>query len=446
MNEGPKTYYARAADGTHLAYHVSGQGPNTIVVLGSGSPVPIDLLRDDPVFNRLTRRLSQFCRVVWSETRGRGASEGNRLDGNLGRVFHSDLLAVMDAVEAEQPTLVGPGPTASAAVRFTARHPERVGALILLNAHAHYVREVDYPLGFPRESLDRVEAFIRDSWGTEAMLQVVDPSRAGDERAESWFSRTNRVGAGPDEIAKWLRADYERDHRPLLPGILAPTLVLHREGNQVPRIEAGRYLADHIPNAKFVALRGDQYALLMGDIDDFADEVEEFLTGVRTGGASDLMTMTVLFTDIVASTERQAKVGQREWSRLTDLHDAMVRSFLMAHRGHEVNTTGDGFLATFDGSGRALRCATEVLSAARTIGLELRAGVHTGEVEVRGGDIGGLAVSIAKRVCDSAGANEVLASDSVRLSTVGSGIEFEDTGEHELKGVPGSWRLFAVRS
>jgi len=444
VSQGPESYYARGADGTHLAYHVSGQGPNTLVVLGSGSPVPIDLLRDDPVFNRLTRRLSQFCRVVWSEARGRGASEGNRLDANLGRVFDSDLLAVMDAVDAEQPTLIGPGPTGSAAIRFTARHPERVGALILFNAHAHYVREADYPWGFPRESLDRVEAFIRDSWGTEAMLQIVDPSRVGDERAESWFSRSTRVGGGPDEIAKQLRADYERDHRALLPGIEVPTLVLHREENQVPRIEAGRYLADHIPNAKFVALKGDQYALLTGDIDDFADEVEEFLTGVRTGGTGDLITMTVLFTDIVASTEHQAKVGQREWSRLTDQHDAMVRAALLAHRGHEVKTTGDGFLATFDASGRALKCATEVLSAARTIGLELRAGVHTGEVELREDDIGGLAVSIAKRVCDSAAANEVLASDSVRLSTVGSGIEFEDRGEHELKGVPGMWRLHAV--
>ncbi|MGA8724612.1 MAG: adenylate/guanylate cyclase domain-containing protein [Acidimicrobiales bacterium] len=445
MSEGPQSYYARSADGTHLAYHVSGEGPNTLVVLGSGSPVPIDLLRDDPTFNRLTRRLSQFCRLVWSEARGWGASEGNRLDANVGRVFDTDLITVLDAVGAEQPTLMGPGPTASAAIRFTARHPERIGALILFNAHAHYVREVDYPWGFPRESLDRVEAFIRDTWGTEAMLEIVDPSRVGDERAESWFSRTTRVGGGPDEIAKSMRADYERDHRPLLPGITVPTLVLHREGNETPRIGAGRYLADHVPNAKFVALKGDQYALLTGDIDDFVDEIEEFLTGMRTGGAGELLTMTVLFTDIVASTENQAKLGQREWSRLTDQHDAMVRAALLAHRGREVKTTGDGFLATFDATGRALRCATNVLSAARTMGLELRAGVHTGEVEVRGDDIGGLAVSIAKRVCDSADANEVLVSESVRLSTVGLGIEFEDRGEHELKGVPGTWRLFALR-
>jgi class 3 adenylate cyclase len=361
-----------------------------------------------------------------------------------GRVFDADLTAVLDAVGSEHPTLMGAGPTGSAAIRFTARNPGRVGALILFNAHAHYVREVDYQVGFPRESLDRVEAFIRDAWGTDAMMHVVDPTRVGDQRAESYFSRTTRLDGGPAEVAKSLRADYERDHRTLLPNIRVPTLVLHRQDNQVPRIEAGRYLADHIPNARFVALRGDQYALLTGDIEDLVDEIEELLTGVRTGGTGDLVTMTVLFTDIVSSTEQQARVGQREWSRLADQHDAMVRAALLAHGGREIKTTGDGFLATFDSSVRALQCATEVLSRARTIGLELRAGAHTGEVETRRDDIGGLAVSIAKRVCDSAQANQVLVSDSVRLSTVGLGVGFEDAGEHELKGVPGTWRLYAA--
>ena len=304
---------------------------------------------------------------------------------------------------------------------------------MLFNAHAHYVREVDYPWGFPRESLDRVEGFIRDTWGTGAMLEVVDPSRVGDERAQSWFQGAMRVGGGPDQIARSMRADFERDHRPLLASIAVPTLVLHREGNHVIHIGAGQYLADHLPDARFVALKGDQYALLTGDVDSFVDEIEEFLTGVRTGGSGDVVTVTVLFTDIVASTEHQTKVGQREWSRLTDQHDAMVRAALQAHRGREVKTTGDGFLATFDASGRAVRCATEVLSAAKTMGLELRAGAHTGEVEVRGDDIGGMAVTIAKRVCDSADANEVLVSESVSLSMVGSGVEFRDRGEQSSK-------------
>ena len=248
----------------------------------------------------------------------------------------------------------------------------------------------------------------------------------------------------PDLVAEMVRDNFVADLRPLLPSISVPTLVLHREGNRYIHLGAGRYLAEHIAGAKFVLLPGDDHVVFVGDTDSLVDEIEEFLTGARSGAEGDVLTMTVLFTDIVASTEHQARVGPREWSRLTDHHDAMVRAALSRHRGHEVKTTGDGFLATFDATGRALRCATDVLAAANDIGLELRAGVHTGEVEVRGDDIAGLAVTIAKRVCDLARAREVLVSESVRINVVGSGIEFNDRGEHQLKGVPGIWRLFSV--
>jgi class 3 adenylate cyclase len=232
--------------------------------------------------------------------------------------------------------------------------------------------------------------------------------------------------------------------RPLLPSISVPTLVLHRERNRFIQLGAGRYLAEHIPDAKFVVLPGDDHAFFVGDTDALVDEIEEFLTGARSGAEGEVILVAILFTDIVASTEQQARVGPREWSRLTDRHNAMVRAALSRHRGHEVKTTGDGFLATFDGTGRALRCAADILAGAKDIGLELRAGVHTGEVEVRGDDIGGLAVTIAKRVCDLAGRGVVLASHGVEAAVAGSGIKFEDRGEHELKGVPGPWRLFAV--
>jgi class 3 adenylate cyclase len=220
--------------------------------------------------------------------------------------------------------------------------------------------------------------------------------------------------------------------------------VLHRKGDRLIHLGAGRYLAEHIPNAKFVVLPGDDHLFFVGDTDALVDEIEEFLTGARSGAEGDAVTMIVLFTDIVASTEHQARVGQREWSRLTDRHDAMVRAALSRHRGHEVKTTGDGFLATFDATGRALRCAADILAGAKKLGLELRAGVHTGEVEVRGDDIAGLAVSIAKRVCDMAGPGELLVSHIAAGVVAGSGIEFADRGEHELKGVPGTWRLFSV--
>jgi class 3 adenylate cyclase len=208
------------------------------------------------------------------------------------------------------------------------------------------------------------------------------------------------------------------------------------------QLGAGRYLAEHIPNAKFVVLPGDDHVFFVGDTDALMDEIEEFLTGARSGAEGEVVLAAVLFTDIVASTEHQARVGPREWSRLTDHHDAMVRAALARHRGHEVKTTGDGFLATFDATGRALRCTTEILAGARDIGLELRVGVHTGEVEVRGDDIAGLAVTIAKRVCDLAGPGEVLVSRGVADAVAGSGIDFVDRGEHQLKGVPGSWNLY----
>jgi class 3 adenylate cyclase len=223
---------------------------------------------------------------------------------------------------------------------------------------------------------------------------------------------------------------------------LVPTLVLHREGNRYIHLGAGRYLAEHIPNAKFVVLPGDDHLFFVGDTDALADEIEEFLTGAHSGGEGDVVTMTVVFTDIVASTEHQARVGPREWSRLTDHHDAMVRSALARHRGHEVKTTGDGFLATFDATARALRCAADILAGAKDIGLELRAGVHTGEVELRGDDIAGLAVTIAKRVCDLAGPGQLLVTRTVTDHVLGAGIELSDQGEHELKGVPGTWKLY----
>jgi class 3 adenylate cyclase len=359
-------------------------------------------------------------------------------------VLDTDVIAVLDAVGVQRPVLMGATVLGTAAMRFSVRHPDRVAALVLFNTHAHYVQEDDYPWGFARQDLDRVEAFIRQSWGQGVIHDVVAPGQRSDERSRAWFARMSRVGGGPDLNANMMRRSFEADYRRLLPSISVPTLVLHREGNQVFRVGAGRYLAEHIPGAKFVALPGDEFPLWMGDTDSVVDEIEEFLTGVRGGSEGEVVMAAVLFTDIVSSTEYQARVGPREWSQLVDRHDALVRTALARHRGREVKTIGDSFLATFDATGRALRCAAEIMAGVEGIGLELRAGVHTAEVEVRGDDIAGLAVNIAKRVCDLAEPGEVLVSESVRLAMVGSGIEFADRGQHELKGVPGTWRLYAV--
>jgi class 3 adenylate cyclase/pimeloyl-ACP methyl ester carboxylesterase len=441
MTAAPETRYTRSADGTNLAYQVSGDGPLNLV-FAHMSVIPIDLLSEDPGFGRIRRRLGTFSRTLWFDARGWGASEGDPRDSLAGETSDADLTAVLDAVGFERPAVLAEdGLAGGRAIHFSATRPERVSALVLINSYAHYVPENDYPFGVPAENLDRVVAAAKERWGTVAALDLIAPSRIADERFRAWFARAARFTSGPDQMAEMARAIFEHDVRPLLASISAPTLVLHREGDRTIDLGAGRYLAEHIANASFVVLPGDDHMCFVGDTDALVDEIEEFLTGGRSGAEGDVITMTVLFTDIVASTEHQSRVGPREWSRLTDHHDAMVRGALSRHRGHEVKATGDGVLATFDATGRALRCAAEILASAKDLGLELRAGVHTGEVEIRGDDIAGLAVTIAKRVCDLAGPGEVLVTSTVKDLVVGSEIEFLARGEHELKGVPGSWTL-----
>jgi class 3 adenylate cyclase len=357
---------------------------------------------------------------------------------------HGDLLAVMDASDCAQAVLVGSTNGGPAVIQVAVRHPDRVSALILTNTYAHYVVEDDYPYGFSLQMLDDYAAQIRQHWSTGEALRTVAPSKVGDDTFLAWWTRSQRLGIGPDQSVAVGRAAVARDVRPLLAKLSVPTLVLHRRGSRYIHVGAGRYLADHIADAKYVELSGEDQLFFVGDSDGWVDEIEEFLTGVRPGAEGDVESATILFTDIVASTEHQARVGAREWSRLTDHHDAMVRTALLRHQGREVRTTGDGFLATFGATGRAIHCAAEILVSATDIGLDLRAGVHTGEIEMRGDDIAGLAVNIAKRVCDLAGPGQVLVSETVRGHMVGSGIEFDDQGEHELKGVPGTWRLFTV--
>jgi class 3 adenylate cyclase len=444
MTQAPETHYTRSADGTNLAYQMSGDGTFDVVFLHGG--VPMDPLWDDPGFVRFARRMNNFSRTLWCDMRGWGASEGDPRDGHIGEISDADLIAVLDAVGFERAVFVAEGGNAGGPIHFSVTHPERTSALVLVNSFAHYLRDDDHPWGIPSDSLDRVVGALRETWGTAAAVEVIAPSRVTDERFRAWYARSARFGSGPDLAADFIRANVEQDVRRLLQFVSVPTLVLHRKGNRYVHLGAGKYLAEHIPNAKFVVLPGDDHLFFVGDTDALVDEIEEFLTGARSGAEGEVVLAAVLFTDIVASTEHQARVGPREWSRLTDHHDAMVRSALSRHRGHEVKTTGDGFLATFDATGRALRCAGDILAGAKDIGLELRAGVHTGEVEVRGDDIAGLAVTIAKRVCDRGGPGEVLVTRTVADHVVGSGVELADRGEHQLKGVPGTWRLYRAVS
>jgi class 3 adenylate cyclase/pimeloyl-ACP methyl ester carboxylesterase len=444
VTDSPETRYTRSADGTLLAYQVSGAGPLDLVFCHWAPP--IDFMSDDAGFLRVRRRLDTFSRSLWFDPRGVGASEGDPRDSPAGDIYDADLTALLDAVGFVRPAIIAPGLSGPPAIHYVVTHPERVGALVVFNSYAHYVRGDDYPWGFSRQEIDERVASIKETWGTAPNVELLAPSRAADERFRAWLARGRRFRGGPDQAAELARASWEEDVRPLLHSISAPTLVLHRAGNPYIALGAGQYLAEHIPRAKFVVLPGNDHVFYVGDTDALVDEIEEFLTGARSGAEGDVLTMTVLFTDIVASTEHQSRVGPREWSRLTDHHDAVVRAALSRHRGHEVKTTGDGFLVTFDATGRALRCAADILAGAKDLGLDLRAGVHAGEVEVRGNDIAGLAVTIAKRVCDLAGTGQILVSETVRSNMVGVGIQFHAEGEYELKGLPGVWRLFSVEN
>jgi class 3 adenylate cyclase len=378
------------------------------------------------------------------DQRGFGASEGDSRDLYKEEVSASDFLAVMDAAKAQRAVMVGWSALAPIAIRFAVMHPERVDALILINTFAHYVRQDDYPWGYPPEQLDDVVTFLESSWGSAAELKMTAPSRMADEYLQALWGRSRRSGIPPRRYAEGFRLGIESDVRALLPAISCPTLVLHREGDRVIHLGAGRYLAEHIPGAKFVVLSGDDHLYFVGDTDALVDEIEEFLTGSRGGTETSVVGVTVLFTDIAGSTEQEVRLGPREWSRLTDAYEAMLHDVLARHRGREVRTTGDGVLATFDANGRAVRCAIEIVARAKGMGLDLRAGIHTGDVELRGDDIGGLQVNIARRVCDLAAPGEVWVSETVKSATTGSGFGFKEQGQHELKGVPGSWRIYGV--
>ena len=441
MEERPVTKYATAPDGVSLAYQVIGDGSLDLVFY-PGLALPIDLLWEDAGFAYFAKRLSRFSRTVWPEGRGIGAS-----GGDFASAVQEDplgLTAMLDAVGCEEVALVAHGSAGPVAIRYAVAHPERVTALVLIDSHAYYVREDDYPWGMPRDAIERHIDIVKQVWGSGAALDALAPSKAGDARFLAWDSRSQRLGAAPEGIAAAVRAGFHRDVRSLLPALRQPTLVVHREGDRFIRAGAGRYLAENIAGARYVELPGEDHLFFVGDADAILDAVEEFLTGSHQAPEGDVVTSTILFTDIVSSTEQSARLGHRRWTKLCDDHDAMVRAALRRHRGHEVKTIGDGFLATFDSTTRAVRAAREIVTEGRAIGLEVRAGIHNGEVEVRPDDVIGLTVTISKRICDLAGPGNVLVSEAVKLHLVGSDIAVSEDGTHVLKGVPDQWRLFSV--
>jgi class 3 adenylate cyclase len=437
----PETKYAWLGR-DRIAYQVLGQGPPDLVMTGA-SLGHLDIAWEDPGLALFLRSLASFSRVILFNRRGSGASDPLPPDPLPSwESYAEELDAVLDAVGSQQTAILAE--LDAAAIFFAGTRPERTSALILVHTSAKYVASHDYPIGVPPKDAEALLAQFDQLWGTDAMAAMYVPSRAGDARFRRWFAKMQRTSVSPRAAQPYVRAMLEVDVRPILPLVQAPTLILHRRDVQSLPVEQGRYLAEHIHGARMVELPGADATLVWETPELALDLIEEFLTGVRRTAEPTRVLATVLFTDIVSSTERATALGDRAWHDVLDRHDAMAQRIVGRHGGRVVKATGDGLLATFDGPARGIRCATELVHAAEQLDLSVRAGAHTGEVEVRGDDVAGIAVHIGSRVAGRAGGGEVLVSRTVKDLVAGSGLAFEDRGEHELKGVPDRWQMFRV--
>jgi class 3 adenylate cyclase len=437
----PRTRYAHSGDAS-IAYQVHCDGPIDIVFL-AGLISHIEHLWEEPALARLLERQAQFARLILVDRRGTGLSDP--LAGPLELEDEvEDLAAVLDAVGSERAALHAYSAAVPFAIQFAASHPERTTALILYAGFARTTHSDDLPwLDTPAQRDARTQRLI-DSWGDGSMLDDLAPSAADDERLREWLARLQRLSASPGGMAALSRGLGDVDVRDLLGLLCVPTLVLHRRGDRLIDPRHSAYLAERIPGAKLVWLEGDDSLPTVGDTEAFVGEIEEFLTGGRRG-SSERTLLTVLFTDICNGTERVAELGDLRWRDLLAAHDAAVRHEIERFGGREVKSIGDGFLIAFDGApSRAVRCADAIVAATAAAGMEVRCGLHTGECERMGEDIGGMAVHIAARVSALAAPREVLASGTTYGTVVGSGLGFEDRGSRELKGVPGRWPLFAL--
>ena len=437
----PETKYAKSGD-VSIAYQVVGDGPlDLIFVMGWVSH--LDWFWEEPRFARFLRRLASFSRLILFDKRGTGLSDRavglptleERMD---------DVRAVMDAVGSERAALLGISEGGPLCALFAATYPARTAAVVLLASFARQLVAPDYPWGDTLEGRLRLIEHVEREWGSDVRLSARAPSLIQDERFRDWWATYLRMSASPGAAGALIRMNIAIDVRPVLPTIRVPTLVVHRTGDRSFPVGAGRYLADHIPGARFVELPGDDHLPFVGDQDAVLDAVEQFLTGARSATPADRVLATVLLTEIVAATETAARLGARRWAGLLDAYQALVRQELTRWRGAEVRTTGVGFLATFDGPARAIRCAVAIGEATQPLGIDVRSGLHAGEVEVLAAEVVGVAVDIAGRVMARAGAGDVLVSSTVKDLVAGSGIGFEEVGTRLLTAPGEGWRLFRV--
>jgi class 3 adenylate cyclase len=444
----PRTRYASCGY-VDIAYQVIGEGPTDLLVL-PGPSIPIDTIDAEPSMYRFHRRLASFARVIRLDQRGIGlSSRVPSLDVVGPKFWAKDAISVMNAVGSEQATILAPGFTGATGLILAADYPERVRSLVIINGAARTLRAPDYPMGADIDATDPYTTVAIEPDAVDKgfdILGIIAPSVAGDDAFRAWWDMAGNRAASPSMARAMIQIIRQVDVRDTLARITVPTLILHRDNPGFSPVANGLYLAEHIAGSRFVELPGDDVLYWVGDTAPMLDEIEEFVTGVRGYGAERILT-TIVFTDIVGSTERAAMLGDDRWRDLLDNHDAIIRHELDRFSGHEVNTAGDGFVATFTSPSAAIACADAIVDAVRVLGIEVRVGIHAGEVEVRGArkeDVAGMAVHIGARVAALAGPSEVLVSSTVRDIVTGSRHRFADRGEHELKGVPGSWRLCAL--
>jgi class 3 adenylate cyclase len=426
---------------------VFGDGPTDLVLL-PGPSIPIDSVDAEPSMYRFHRRLASFARVIRLDQRGIGLSSRVPSTDVIGPEFWArDVVSVMDAVGCERATIVAPGFTGMTGLVLAAEYPERVSSLVIINGAARSLYAPDYPMGAKIEELDPYTTVLTDPDAVDQgfdMLGIIAPSVARDDAFRAWWDAAGNRAASPSMARAMILSIRHADVRHTLPRITAPTLILHRADSDFTPVAHGRYLAEHIAGAHFVELPGDDTLYWVGNTGPMLDEIEEFITGMRGGSDAERLLTTIVFTDIVGSTERAAVLGDGRWRDLLDNHDTIIRHELQRFGGREVNTAGDGFVATFSSPSAALACADDIIDAVRVLGIEVRVGIHAGEVEVRGADVAGMAVHIGARVAALAGPSEVLVSSTVRDIVTGSRHRFADRGESALKGVPGEWHLCAL--
>ncbi len=444
MTTIPETRFATVGN-DRVAYQVLGEGPRDLV-LTSGQWGNVDLTWEDPAMARFFRRLASFSRLVQFNPRGSGMSDSRPQDGReVLELWAEDLLAVMDATRSKTVAIVGFLDAGPLALQFAAAHQERVSALVLVNTHARTAAAPDYPQGHPPAVIDKFLDHARKYWGTERWAQTTNPSLANDPRTLRWHAKFMRAMGTPKVIAESLENQLTMDARAVLSSIRAPTLVMTRRNYGWVPVPQGRYITERVAGARFVELAGSDATPFYETPDLILDHIEEFLTGVRRGGEPERALVAVLFTDIVDSTKRAAELGDKAWRALLDRHDEIQREQIGLFKGRIVDSAGDGTFATFERPDRAIECAQALIAALAKENVRIRAGVHFGDVELRDdGRVGGMTVHVGARILSLSKPGEVLISQTVQSILIGSRYEFEDRGTHELKGVPGEWRLYAV--